>query len=140
MSQQKTALILGATGGIGGEAARTLKARGWRIRALHRKGGAASSDGFDWIRGDAMVEADVIAAAAARGHRARRQSARLPRLERPRPPDAGATIAAARASGARIVFPGNVYNYAPGAGPIRRGRAADADHPQRPIRVEMESR
>jgi nucleoside-diphosphate-sugar epimerase len=49
------------------------------------------------------------------------------------------TIAAARASGARIVLPGNVYNFAPDAGP-----SVAEDAPQTPatrkgkIRVEME--
>jgi len=51
------------------------------------------------------------------------------------------TIAAARASGARIIFPGTVYNFGPDAWPILR-----EDSPQHPstrkgaIRVEMERR
>ncbi len=36
MTSNKIALVLGATGGIGGEVARRLTARGWTIRALHR--------------------------------------------------------------------------------------------------------
>ena len=49
------------------------------------------------------------------------------------------SIAAAKASGARILFPGTVYNFGPDAWPILR-----EDSPQRPktrkgaIRVEME--
>src|SRR5690242_2736043 len=123
MSQQKTALILGATGGIGGEIARTLKSRGWRIRALHRKGGApsASGDGFDWLKGDAMNGADVVAAAAGAAvivHAVNPPGYRnwgelvLPMLD--------STIAAARASGARIVLPGTVYNFGPDAWPNLR--------------------
>src|SRR5579883_346382 len=112
MTEQKTALILGATGGIGGEAARALKARGWRIRALHRKGGAAghSGDGFEWVQGDAMNQAEVVAAAEGVSiivHAVNPPGYRnwgklvLPMLD--------STIAAAKASGARIVFPGTVY-------------------------------
>ena len=144
MRQQKTALILGATGGIGGEAARALKSRGWRVRALHRKGGAASvpNDGFEWVRGDAMTEADVVAAAkdaAVIVHAVNPPGYRnwsrlvLPMLN--------ATIAAARASGARIVLPGTVYNFGPDAWLNLR-----EDSPQNPktrkgsIRVEMERR
>ena len=63
MTTQKTALVLGATGGIGGEVARTLLARGWHVRALHRNPQPGRADGFDWRRGDAMSPADVIAAA-----------------------------------------------------------------------------
>ena len=32
----RTALIIGATGGIGSETARALVASGWTVRALHR--------------------------------------------------------------------------------------------------------
>ena len=144
MTQQRTALVLGATGGIGGEAARTLKARGWCIRALHRKGRAAgpSGDGFDWIKGDAMNAVDVVAAAndvALIVHAVNPPGYRnwaklvLPMLD--------SSIGAAKASGARIVFPGTVYNFGPDAGPILR-----EDLPQHPktrkgaIRVEMERR
>jgi nucleoside-diphosphate-sugar epimerase len=144
MKEQRTALILGATGGIGGEVARTLAARGWRVRALHRRGGGASStiDGLDWIHGDAMNAADVLG--AARGvqiivHAVNppgyRNWARLvlPMLDN--------TIAAARETGARIVLPGTVYNFGPDAWPTLR-----EDSPQNPrtrkgaIRVEMERR
>jgi nucleoside-diphosphate-sugar epimerase len=143
MTLQKTALILGATGGIGGEVARTLNARGWRIRALHRKGGAASrSDGFEWVLGDAMNAADVVAAAKGvtlivhavnpPGYRNWSKLV-LPMLD--------SSIAAAKASGARIIFPGTVYNFGPDAWPTLRENS-----PQNPqtrkgaIRVEMERR
>jgi nucleoside-diphosphate-sugar epimerase len=144
MTQQKTALVLGATGGIGGEIAKTLKARGWRIRALHRRGRAASpsGDGFDWVKGDAMNAVDVVAAAngvSLIAHAVNPPGYRnwaklvLPMLD--------SSIAAAKASGARIVFPGTVYNFGPDAWPILR-----EDSPQHPktrkgaIRVEMERR
>ncbi|HLW92505.1 MAG TPA: NAD-dependent epimerase/dehydratase family protein [Roseiarcus sp.] len=140
---QKTALILGATGGVGGAVAKALSARGWRIRALHRKGGAAcSTDGFEWVLGDAMSAADVVGAAKGASiivHAVNPPGYRnwgklvLPMID--------ASIAAAKASGARIVLPGTVYNFGPDAWPILR-----EDSPQRPktrkgaIRVEMERR
>ena len=58
---------IGATGGIGGEAARALAARGWRVRALRRQAsGKARPDlaGIEWVEGDAMRAGDVLAAAA----------------------------------------------------------------------------
>jgi nucleoside-diphosphate-sugar epimerase len=142
---QKTALIIGATGSFGGHTAVALIKHGWRIRALARDPKAAMAKTgdrmpIDWIEGDGMNPADVLAAAqgvsvivhAANppGYRNWRGLA-VPMLE--------ATIAAAKAVGARIVLPGNVYNFAPDSG----AHIAE-DHPQRPvtrkgrIRVDME--
>src|SRR5689334_15081061 len=63
----RTALVIGATGGVGGAIARRLLADGWRVTALNRDPDAAARgpgrEGLEWIRGDAMVEADVVAAA-----------------------------------------------------------------------------
>jgi len=144
MTVQRTALVLGATGGIGGEVARTLSARGWRVRALHRRGRAAghSGDRFEWVEGDAMNRVDVVAAATGASlivHAVNPPGYRnwgklvLPMLH--------STIAAAAASGARIILPGTVYNFGPDAWPILR-----EDSPQHAktrkgtIRVEMERR
>jgi nucleoside-diphosphate-sugar epimerase len=141
------ALVIGATGGVGGAVARTLLARGWRVRALNRKPDAAAKtsvglDAVEWIKGDAMNPADVIAAAEGAAlivHGANPPGYRnwgglvLPMLD--------STIAAAKASGARILFPGTVYNYGPDAGAMVSESA-----PQNPltrkgvIRAEMERR
>ena len=65
MVNDNTALVLGATGGIGGEVARQLRDSGWTVRALRR--GAAQSteqrDGMTWIRGDVMNAEEVRTAA-----------------------------------------------------------------------------
>lgn len=121
---KRTALVLGATGGIGGEVARVILHNGWRVRALHRdpdraKGKAADLLNVDWIAGDAMNARDVIAAADGvelivhgvnpPGYRNWQQLA-LPMLEN--------SVVAAKASGARLVFPGTLYNYGPDAFPL----------------------
>jgi len=144
MASSNTALILGATGGIGGEVARQLRDSGWNIRALQR--GAThpveQRDGMTWIRGDAMIAEDVRAAAEGcsvivhavnpPGYR-RWSELVLPMLDN--------TIAAARAVGATIVLPGTVYNFGPDALPLLTEKS-----PQHPvtskgaIRVEMERR
>ena len=54
----RTALVLGTTRGIGGEVARRLAARGWRVRAVHRAP-RHGTDGFDWVKGDALSAAEV---------------------------------------------------------------------------------
>lgn len=146
MAQERIALVLGATGGIGGEAARRLHARGWTVRALHRapeKAAAGRSlPGFEWVRGDAMRSADVVGAARGAGlivHAVNPPGYRnwgelvLPMLD--------STIAAARMSGARVVLPGTVYNYGPGAFPVIGEEAPQAPATRKgAIRVEMERR
>jgi len=144
MTDTRTALVLGATGGIGGEVARQLAARGWKVRALHRNPLALTNrdDRFEWIKGDAMNRQDVIAAADGvqfilhavnpPGYRNWAELV-LPMIDN--------TIAAAHASGARIVLPGTVYNYGPNAFPVLRESS-----PQEPlthkgaIRAELERR
>jgi nucleoside-diphosphate-sugar epimerase len=144
MTNSNTALILGATGGIGGEVARQLRDSGWTVRAMQR--GAARAieqrDGMTWLRGDAMSATDVCAAAQGcsvivhavnpPGYR-RWSELVLPMLDN--------TIAAACAAGATIVLPGTVYNFGPDALPL-----LTEESPQHPItrkgriRVEMERR
>jgi nucleoside-diphosphate-sugar epimerase len=146
MTDGRTALVLGATGGIGGEVARLLLARGWEVRALHRNPDGLSAghkaSGVRWRRGDAMSAEDVAAAASGvsvivhavnpPGYR-NWGSLVLPMLDN--------TIAAARAAGARIVLPGTVYNFGPDALP-----EPSEDSAQNPvtakgrIRAEMERR
>ncbi|HEX7884468.1 MAG TPA: NAD(P)H-binding protein [Phenylobacterium sp.] len=146
MSEQTKplALVIGATGGLGGELADQLVAGGWRVRALHRDPERARAQtgrtGLEWVKGDASIKADVVRAAEGATvlvHGANTPGYRnwgtlhMPMLEN--------SIAAARASGARILFPGAVYNFGPDAFPSLR-----EDQPQKPvtrkgaIRVKLE--
>lgn len=143
MEDTKTALVLGATGGIGGEMVRQLLAAGWRVRALTRgETPSPRNDRIEWLRGDALARADVLAAAkgcAVIVHAVNPPGYRhwgrlvLPMLDN--------TIAAAIAEGATIVLPGTVYNFGPDAFPV-----LTEDAPQHPltrkgaIRVELEAR
>lgn len=139
---QRTALVIGATGGIGGAIAERLAADGWTIRALNRQPDKAriGREAFEWVQGDAMIPAEVVAAATGAqivvhganppGYR-NWSGLQLPML--------ASTIAAAKSTGARILFPGTVYNYGPDAFPT----ITEAS-PQTPIsrkgaiRVKME--
>jgi nucleoside-diphosphate-sugar epimerase len=144
MTERNSVLVLGATGGIGGEVGRQLVAAGWEVRALTRGGPqtTAQGGGITWIRGDAMNRQEVVAAATGcsvivhavnpPGYR-RWAELVLPMLDN--------TIAAATAHGATIVLPGTVYNYGPDALPL-----PSEDSPQQAqtrkgaIRVELEER
>ena len=143
----KEALILGANGGVGGAIAQALLRRGWRVKALVRDPVAAARRWTEkatprWIEGDVMDRQKVREAAEGCSvivHAVNPPGYRdwdklvLPMLE--------STIEAAKTVGARIVLPGNVYNFGPDAGAEPSEQA-----PQNPltrkgrIRVEMERR
>lgn len=142
MSIQRIALVIGANGGIGHETSVALCRHGWQVRALVRKPPEAGKDGIEWWSGDAMNAEDVLRAAVGvevivhavnpPGYRGWERLV-LPMLDN--------TVAAARASRARIVLPGTVYNYGTDAFPV-----LTEDSPQHPrtrkgeIRTEMECR
>jgi nucleoside-diphosphate-sugar epimerase len=144
MVNEGRVLVLGATGGIGGEMARQLRDSGWDVRALQRRGAqpVERRHGITWIRGDALNRREVIAAADGcsvivhavnpPGYR-RWSELVLPMLDN--------TIAAACAGHATIVLPGTVYNFGSREFPVLTERS-----PQRPvtrkgaIRVETERR
>jgi nucleoside-diphosphate-sugar epimerase len=138
-------LVLGATGGIGGEVARAFLRRGWTVKALTRRPEAVAErfgriPGLCWAAGDAMNPADVLAAAAGAkfifhgchpANYAHWDDWGVAMLAN--------SIAAAKATGARLILPGNIYNFGPDAGAF-----ADETAPQNPltekgrIRVAME--
>src|ERR1700740_3052756 len=118
----RTALVLGATGGIGGETALALSQHGWKIRAFTRTAiPSADFSGWEWVQGDDLDRASVVRAAQgapAIVHAVNPPGYRnwatlvLPMIEN--------TIAAAKASGARIMLPGTIYNFGPDAFPVLR--------------------
>jgi nucleoside-diphosphate-sugar epimerase len=140
-SKSKIALVIGATGGIGGATATALARHGWTVRGLTRRPQPGNGT-IEWIAGDAMNAADVLSTAQGASlivHAANPPGYRnwatqvLPMIDN--------TIAAAKAAGARIVLPGTIYNFGADAFPMLH-----EDSPQHPstrkgaIRVEMEKK
>ena len=118
---ENTALILGASGGFGGQVAKALQAAGWRVNR--------------YTRGTDM-------AAAAKGARLIVNGLNPPGYhdwDRLIPEITASVIAAGRASGATLLVPGNVYPYGKEPGPW------GPDTPHRPnsrkglIRATMEA-
>ena len=139
----RIAIVIGATGGIGGETAFALSRHGWKIRAFSRAGRTSfGSLGWEWVKGDALDRASILAASEGvnaivhavnpPGYRNWAQLV-LPMIDN--------TIAAAKANRARILLPGTIYNYGPDAFPVLR-----EDSPQTAtthkgmIRIALEKR
>lgn len=146
-TEQGLALVLGATGGIGGAMAEKLLSRGYRVRGMTRRpehlpGAAGQPGSIEWVRGDAMDAADVRAAAEGASlivHAVNPPGYRdwdklvMPMLAN--------TIAAARSVGARILLPGTIYNFGPDAFPLLKEDSPQHAHTEKGrIRVEMERR
>lgn len=141
MNSSGKVLILGASGGIGGEVARRLVADNWQVRALKRGAQIRDpEDGIQWIAGDALDGGQVAAAAAGcdvivhavnpPGYRHWRQQV-LPMLRN--------TLQAAERQRALVVLPGTVYNYGPDAFPLIAEEAAQQPVTRKgAIRVAME--
>jgi nucleoside-diphosphate-sugar epimerase len=119
---QPTVLILGASGKIGSHFARAFAEAGWQVRNYDRKSGDMTA---------AAMGADVIVNGL--NPPAYHDWARII------PAITQQVLAAARASGATVIVPGNVYVYGDQPGPW------GADTPHRPvsrkgrIRAEMEA-
>jgi uncharacterized protein YbjT (DUF2867 family) len=138
----KTALVLGATGGIGSATAQALARSGWRIRALSRTGAPANSkEDWEWVKGDSMDRLSIVTAARGTSsivHAVNPPAYRnwsqlvLPMIRN--------TIAAARESGARILLPGTIYNYGPDAFPILKEESPqNATTHKGTIRIALEN-
>lgn len=119
--QAPLALVLGATGGIGGALAEALLHRGYRVRAMHRAPDKQrlARPGYEWVSGDAMMADDVLRAAQGASvivHGVNPPGYRnwgelvMPMIDN--------TIAAATAVGARILMPGTIYNFGAGTFPL----------------------
>lgn len=138
----KTALILGISGGFGGQMAKALMQSGWRIKGLLRQAATTSIlPGIEIIEGDAADIQSVRSAAqgvdvlvyGVNPANYNWDSKALPWL------DVAATVA--QEQKLTLVFPGNVYIFDPKDGPVYSETSPKkAFHPKAQIRLAMEQR
>ncbi|RDZ27412.1 NAD-dependent epimerase/dehydratase family protein [Lysobacter silvisoli] len=143
MKAKQRALVLGASGGIGGELAVRLLQRGWEVHALQHRSRMTGTrgNGIYWWRGDAMQREDVLQAAKGASLIVHAVDSLLWR-------DTGSqplamlehSIEAAVANRARVLLPAPMSVYGAASGLL------DEDAPQRPLgqrgllQVRMEQR
>ena len=137
---QKSVLVIGASGGVGDAVAQALVRHGWRVIGLSRVE-REPKHGIEWRIGDAMSAEDLKR--AAQGVDVVFYGVNPPKYQNwdtTCVPMLKNAIAAAEAAGARLAFPGTVYNFDPDAGAV-----VNEDSPQLPktrkgaIRVAMEA-
>ncbi len=116
-----TVLILGGSGNIGWHSIAAFTHAGWRVRRYDRKIGNLS---------EAAIGADVIVNGL-NPPQYRNWDTEIPRIT-------GQVIEAARASGASIIVPGNVYNFANRDGVFDEHTPHDAITRKGVIRIAME--
>jgi nucleoside-diphosphate-sugar epimerase len=126
-------VVLGARGLIGGAVVRRARLGGHQVRAVVRPGRETRGfpAGIEVISADLGSRESVVE--AVRGTDVVVHAANVPYPEWPRfvPLFAENALAAAEASGATLVFPGNVYVYG-----RPRSRPVKEDHPQEPHTVK----
>jgi nucleoside-diphosphate-sugar epimerase len=143
IKKNNSALIVGITGGFGGYVARSLGARGWTLKALMRDPSRLPTDlqGVEVMQGDASIPEDMDRAMAGVAVVVYGANVPYPRWHTEALPMLEVTAAAAERHGVQILFPGNIYNYAPSSGPVLTEHTPqEATTKKGQIRVEMERR
>ena len=139
-----TVLILGAAGRIGQVLAQTFADAGWDVRAQARKPLPAALSAHPRVRPLRCEATDVAALTAAAQDASAIVNALNPpytEWDRLALPLADAALAVARASGALLMLPGNVYNFGRDLPPLLTPTTPErGDTPKARIRIEMEAR
>lgn len=136
-----TILILGAAGRIGDAAAKAFLEAGWQVRGLARNAKASSlRAGVTPVQCDAYDRAALIEAAKGADVILHALNPKYTEWETTVMPLGENVMAAAEASGAQVLFPGNVYNFGLEIGmTVREDAPQQASTPKARIRMEVEN-
>jgi nucleoside-diphosphate-sugar epimerase len=138
----KTALVIGINGNFGSHIAHALRDQGWSIRALLRDPAKAPAG----LALEAVLQGDaqdpIAVKRAAQGVDALVYAANppYPLWAQQAMAMIEPSVQAAETLGLQLVFPGNVYTFAPQAGPIDEAVAPNPPTDKGVIRLRMEER
>ncbi len=106
----KSVAIIGANGRVAREVTKAFRDAQWRVRAVTRKGDC-TVEGIENVKGDAFDAASLTAATEGFSFIFHGTNPAYTDWRDTVVPMLASTLAAAKANGATILFPGNVYNY-----------------------------
>jgi nucleoside-diphosphate-sugar epimerase len=137
----KTVAILGAGGRVGNEIAKAFTAAGWRVRGVARGAKANGlAAGVEPVAADATDRAALIAACAGADIIVHALNPLYTEWEEKVMPLAQNVLEAARANGATIMLPGNIYNFGLEIGlRMREGDPQFGSTQKARIRIELET-
>lgn len=137
----KTVAILGAGGRVGNEIAKAFGAAGWRVRGVARGAKANGlAAGVEPVTADATDRAALVAACAGADIIVHALNPLYTEWEEKVMPLAQNVLEAARANGATIMLPGNVYNFGLEIGlRMREGDPQFGSTQKARIRIELET-
>jgi len=139
-----TVLILGAAGRIGQVLASAFADAGWQVRAQARKalpGALANHPQVQAVRCDATDTEALIRAAQGASVVVNALNPLYTEWDRLALPLADVALQVARATGALLMLPGNVYNFGRELPPLLTAATPErGDTPKARIRIEMEAR
>ncbi|MEM8749685.1 MAG: NAD(P)H-binding protein [Pseudomonadota bacterium] len=113
-AKRATVIIVGANGRFGRAALTAFHDAGWHIKAFARSrpaAGAPRMTGVEYIAGNAMNGAELAKACVGADVIVNALNPPYPAWKRMLPNLTANVLAAAKASGATVMIPGNVYNY-----------------------------
>jgi len=141
ITMSKTVLVLGANGRLGRAAVLAFAAAGWQVRAqLRRAPRAPLPAGVQLVQCDALDVAALTAAGQGAQVIVHALNPDYTRWATLLPPITAAVLAVARATGATLMLPGNVYNFGNQL-PARLTEATPfaATHPKAAQRIALEA-